>query len=119
MQFEGSIIELDSSRDKIYEDLANNIGSEGMELQDYSKEIVMMVDENGYYKSSYPIFQIKTTFGDIVELAGSIIFGRNIETEESTDIGGISHDDILFLRDSLKIKLVGITKGYKNVLSEM
>ena len=111
MQFEGSLIELQSSRESIYEDLAKNLGCETLDFQDYSEEIVMIVDESGYFKSLRPIFQIETKFGDTVELAGSIIFAKNIETEFSTDIGEISSEEILSLRDNLNIKLIGITRG--------
>jgi len=111
VQFEGSIIELLSSRDSIYEDLAKNLECETLDFQDYSEEIVMIVDENGYFKTLFPIFQIETQFGDIVELAGSIIFAKNIETEDSTDIGEISEKEIFNLRDTLNIKLIGITRG--------
>ncbi|WP_342574005.1 hypothetical protein MHH37_17225 [Solibacillus sp. FSL K6-1781] len=113
MQFEGSKIELHSSRDTIYEDLANNLECETLDFQDYSDQIVMIVDENGFFKASFPIFQIITKFGDTVELAGSIIFAKNIESEHSTDIGEISEDEIFDLRDNLSIKLLGITRGVK------
>ena len=111
MKFEASVFELDSSRDEIYEDLAHNLECEGIELQDYSEEFVMIVDENGYFKPLFPVFQIETKFGDIIELVGNIIFAKNIETESSTDIGGVSSEDILILKESLKIKLIGLTKG--------
>lgn len=49
MQFQGSIIELLSSRDSTYEDLAKIIECETLDFQNYSEEIVMIVDENGYF----------------------------------------------------------------------
>lgn len=111
MKFEGLMIELQSSRDSIYMDLAKYLGCETLDFQDYSEEIVMIVDEKGYFKTAFPIFQIETKFGDKVELAGSIIFAKNIETAHSTDIGEISVEEILNLRDNLNIKLIGITRG--------
>lgn len=43
--------------------------------------------------------QIETQFGDSIELAGSIIFAKNIETKDSVDIGGILKVEIFNLRD--------------------
>lgn len=110
MQFEGAKIELLSSRDSIYEELSNNLECETLDFQDYSDQIVMIVDGNGFFKESLPIFQITTKFGDTVELVGSIIFAKNIETEHSIDIGEISEEEIFDLRDNLLIKLLGITR---------
>lgn len=111
LKFEADIIELQSLRDTVYEDLAAHLSCEGLEFQDYSEEIVMIVDENAFYKDNYPIFQLQTNYRDIVELAGTIIFARNIETEYSTDIGSITNDDVLDLRNNLVIKLIGLTKN--------
>lgn len=110
MKYEAVIIELCSPRNSVYDDLVRSMNCEGIDLQDYSEDIVMIVDDNGFYKASNPIFQVKTKFGDIVELAGEIIFAKNIETELSTDIGNLSNEDILYLRDTLKIQLIGLTK---------
>lgn len=111
MKYEASIIELCSTRDTVYNDLVRSMNCERIDFQDYSKDIVMIVDENGFYKASNPIFQVKTQFADLVELAGEIIFAKNIEMELSTDIGDLSNEEILYLRDVLDIQLIGITKG--------
>lgn len=111
MKFEGTLLELNSSRESVYQDLAKNLECETLDFQDYSEKLVMIVDGNGYFNKNYPVFQIETQYGDTVELAGSIIFAKNIETEYSTDIGSLTEEEILTLRDKLKIKLIGITRG--------
>jgi len=112
-EFEGSILNLPSSRETIYDDLSKDLNCEGLDFQDYSEEILMIVDENGFYKRHNPVFQIKTSFDDFIELAGYIIFARNVETEHSMDIGSIMDSDIIRLRNNLEIRLIGLTNGMK------
>ncbi|WHP41464.1 hypothetical protein [Lysinibacillus capsici] len=111
MKSEGTLLKLNSSRESVYQDLARIMEYETLDFQDYSEELVMIVDGNGYFNKNYLVFQIVTQYGDTIELAGSIIFAKNIETEDSTDIGPISEEEILILRDKLNIKLIGITRG--------
>ncbi len=111
MKFEGTLLKLNSSRESVYQDLAKNLECETLDFQDYSEDLVMIVNRNGYFSKNYPVFQIETYYEDTVELAGSIIFAKNIETEYSTDIGSLTEKEIITLRDILKIKLIGITRG--------
>lgn len=71
----------------------------------------MVIDEDGKFKKYNPIFRVITEDGITLELAGKILFARNIENEFSTDIGSIKAEDIFYLRNNLNIELLGVTRG--------
>lgn len=50
-------------------------------------------------------------FGDSIQLAGRLLFVRNIENEFSVDIGLIKHEDIFNQRTNLQVQLLGVIKG--------
>ncbi|WP_342441507.1 hypothetical protein MHB65_20085 [Lysinibacillus sp. FSL K6-0075] len=50
-------------------------------------------------------------FSDRTQLAGRLLFVRNIENEFSVDIESIMYEDIFNLRTNLQIQLIGVTKG--------
>lgn len=91
--------------------LQQALQSESYDIYDYSDEIAILVDDRGFEKMQNPVFELVSAFGDKVQLAGRLLFVRNIENEFSTDIGSIKHEDIFNLRLNLDIKLIGMTKG--------
>ena len=96
--------ELDSEINKI-------LNSSGYDYFDYSDDIVILVDDQGFFKEGLPVFEIESLYGDFNKLAGKLVFVRNVESEYSTDIGSIKYEDILILKKQLNIKFVGFTKG--------
>lgn len=94
----------------IYDEIVKVLNCEILEFIDYNDEIVMIIDENGKFKKYNPVFNIETSDGICLEVAGRILFARNIENEFSTDIGSIFMEDISYLRANLDIKLLGIVK---------
>lgn len=105
------VVEIVVKKDEIYNEISKVLESDSIEFIDYSNEIVMIIDEMGKFKRSNPVFQLKTSDGILLEIAGKILFARNIENEFSTDIGSITYEDIFNLRLNLDIELIGITKG--------
>ena len=91
--------------------LQQTLKSEGYDIYDYSKEIAILIDDRGFEKLHNPVFELVSAFGDKAQLAGPLLFVRNVENEFSTDIGSIKHEDIFNLRLNLDIKLIGMTKG--------
>lgn len=87
------------------------LNSKGFEFFDYNDEITILVDDQGFFKSGNPVFEIVSEYGDYSKLAGRLLFVRNVENENSVDIGSIKYEDIFKLRTNLKIQLVGMTKG--------
>ncbi|BAK15232.1 uncharacterized protein SSIL_0809 [Solibacillus silvestris StLB046] len=83
--------------------------AEGYDFFDYSDEISILVDDKGFEKELNPVFEIVSHFGEKINLAGRLLFVRNIENEYSTDIGSIKYQDIFNLRINLNIKLIGMT----------
>ena len=110
LSMQAEVIEANAKDNGVYEELSNILESASIEFIDYNDEIVMIIDENGKYKEYNPVFQLKTSDGITLELAGKVLFARNIENEFSTDIGSIKYDDIFYLRSNLEIKLIGMIK---------
>lgn len=102
------VIRINSTLGDTYDKVSMLIESDSLEFVDYNSEIVMIIDEQGKFKKNNPLFRIITEDGITLELAGKILFARNIENEFSTDIGSIVPVDISYLRDNLDIKLLGI-----------
>lgn len=102
------LIRINSTLGDTYDKVSMLIESDSLEFVDYNSEIVMIIDEQGKSKKNNPLFRIIIEDGITLELAGKILFARNIENEFSTDIGSIKSEDIFYLRDNLDIKLLGI-----------
>lgn len=102
------VIRINSTLGDTYDKVRIFIESDSLEFVDYNSEIVMIIDEQGKSKKNNPLFRIITEDGITLELAGKILFARNIENEFSTDIVSIKSEDIFYLRDNLDIKLLGI-----------
>ena len=111
-KIQAEVLSLNNSTSEILDfELQQTLQAEGYEFYDYSNEIAILVDDRGFEKANNPVFEVVSTFGDISQLAGRLIFVRNIENEFSTDIGSIKYEDIFDLRLNLDIKLIGLTKG--------
>lgn len=100
------IIEYDSS-DEQYQKLCEILDSDGLDIIDYNDDIAILVDDRGFEKKNNPIFNVLTEDGVTCQLAGVLIFIRNIYNEYSTDFGSIKYEDIFNLRRLLDIKVVG------------
>lgn len=99
------------SGDALDQEIYQILKSTGYDFFDYSNEIAILVDDQGFFKEGLPVFEIESTYGDINKLAGKLIFVRNVENEYSIDIGNVTYEDIFKLRNELKIQFVGFTKG--------
>ncbi|MEK4082226.1 hypothetical protein [Solibacillus sp. FSL K6-1126] len=105
------VIKIDLTLDDIYDELSTLIESDSLEFVDFNNEIVIIIDEQGKSKKGNPVFRIVTEDGITLDLAGKLLFARNIENEFSTDISSIKREDIFNLRLNLDIKLIGMTTG--------
>lgn len=109
MKLQAEVIQISNESSEILDiELNKYLNSDGYEFVDYSNDISILVDENGFFKTENPIFEVETMFGDTLKLAGRLIFVRNIYNEFSTDIGSIKKEDIFNFRINLKIKLIGM-----------
>ncbi|MCM3723975.1 hypothetical protein [Solibacillus isronensis] len=110
-KLKAEVTKIDSTLGDIYDELSSLIESDSLEFVDYNNEIVIIIDEQGKCKKGNPMFRIVTEDGITLDLAGKILFARNIENDFSTDIGSIKHEDIFNLRLNLDIKLIGMITG--------
>lgn len=99
------------NNDVLDNEIHRNLDATGYDFFDYSDEIVILVDDQGFFKEGLPVFEIESTYGDVSKLAGKLLFVRNVENEFSVDIGSITYEDIFKLRNEMKIQFVGFTKG--------
>ncbi|GGG23928.1 hypothetical protein GCM10007425_17970 [Lysinibacillus alkalisoli] len=105
------VIKIEWAIHDIYYELSSILGSDSLEFVDFNDEVVMVIDEDGKFKKNNPIFRVITDDGITLDLAGKILFARNVENEFSTDIGSIMAEDIFYLRNNLNIQLLGVVKG--------
>lgn len=84
---------------------------EGIEIVDYSDEIAIVVSDRGMFTDGHPVFEIITPDNTALRLAGTLLFAKNIYTEESVDLGGLSLMEIHYLVQNLEIKVRGSIKN--------
>ena len=111
LKMNAEVIQIEYTVDDIYDELSSIIGSNSLEFVDFNNEIVMVIDEEGKFKKNNPIFSVVTDDGITLDLAGKLLFARNVENEFSTDIGSIKAEDIFYLRNNLNIQLLGVVRG--------
>lgn len=110
-KIEADVIELTyASLDEQYNQLVKLLDATGLDVIDYNDDIAILVDEVGFEKKNNPIYNLVTEDGLTYKLAGKILFVRNIYNEESTDVGGITYEDIFHLRRLLDIQIIGAVK---------
>lgn len=100
-----------ANSDELNREICRVLNATGYDFFDYSDEIAILVDDQGFFKEGLPVFEIESTYGDVSKLAGKLLFVRNVENEFSVDIGSVTYEDICKLRNGMKIRFVGFTKG--------
>lgn len=111
MKIQAQVLKLHNETAELLDrELHNVLQAEGYDFYEYSDELAVLVDDRGFEKAFNPVFEIVSVFGDRSHLAGRLVFVRNVDTEYSTDIGSIKHEDIFNLRINLDIKFIGMTK---------
>ena len=97
--------------DQQYEKLVDLLNAEGLDVVDYNEDIAILVDDRGFEKKNNPVFQVKTQDNISCQLAGKLLFVRNIYNVESTDFGSVTAEDIFHLRNNLQITLKGLLES--------
>lgn len=111
-KIEAAIHEIEySNLDEQYDQLVKLLNADGLEVIDYNEDIAILVDDRGFEKQNNPVFEVITEDGITLQLAGRILFVRNIYNEESTDFGSITEEYVTYLKNHLKITLKGILKN--------
>jgi len=111
-KIEADIHEIEySNLDEQYAKLVELLNAEGLDVIDYNDDIAILVDDKGFEKKSNPIFEVKTEDNISCQLAGKLLFVRNIYNEESTDFGSITAQDVFHLKNNLLIALTGLLEN--------
>ncbi|QFG01283.1 hypothetical protein PB01_20855 (plasmid) [Psychrobacillus glaciei] len=97
--------------DEQYEKLVELLNAEGLDVIDYNDDIAILVDDRGFEKKNNPVFEVKTEDNISCQLAGKLLFVRNIYNEESTDFGSITPQDVFHLKNNLLIALTGVLEN--------
>jgi len=100
-----------SNLDEQYEKLVDLLNAEGLDVIDYNEDIAIIVDDRGFEKKNNPVFEVITEDNISCQLAGKLLFVRNIYNPESTDFGSVTDLDIIHLRNSLQITLKGLLES--------
>lgn len=103
------IEEIPSSFTSLENEVLNSIlGSNGIDIIDYSKEFAIILDDQGMIKDGNPIFEIIASDNVLLRLAGTLIFAKNIYRTESVDLGSLSFEEVQYLVQNLDIKVKGM-----------
>lgn len=83
---------------------------EGIDIVDYSDDIVIIVSDRGMFTEGKPVFQVITPDDTVLRLAGTLLFAKNTYTADSVDLGELSSAEIRDLAQGLKIKVIGVIR---------
>ena len=97
--------------DEQYEKLVKLLNADGLDVVDYNNDIAILVDDRGFEKQYNPVFEVITEDNISCQLSGKILFVRNIYNQESTDFGGVTPEDVFYLKNNLQITLKGVLEN--------
>jgi len=105
---EADVVEIQyDSMDEQYQKLVTLLDADGLDVIDYNDDIAILVDDTGFQKRNNPIYSLVTEDKITYQLAGKLLFVRNVYNEDSTDFGSITYEDIFHLRRLLDIQIIG------------
>lgn len=111
LKVEANVVTIEyHSPDEQYQKIVDTLGADGLDVLDYNEDIAILVDEIGFQIPNNPIYTLVTEDGFSYQLAGKLLFVRNIYNENSTDFGSITYDDIFQLRRLLNIRIIGVVR---------
>ncbi|EIM05903.1 hypothetical protein A1A1_13817 [Planococcus antarcticus DSM 14505] len=84
---------------------------EGIDIVDYNDDIAIVVSDRGMVEEGTPIFEVTTPDNTVLRLAGTLLFAKNVYTDDSVDLGELSSAEIHDLVGNLKITVIGAVKG--------
>lgn len=67
-----------TSGDLLDQEIHRILNAIGYDVLDYSDEIAIFVDDQGFFKEGLPVFEIESIDGDVNKLAGKLLFIRNV-----------------------------------------
>jgi len=106
MKFTERIVDFNpENRLKDYYDL---IDCDCIDIVTLSNDVSVIVDDEGFLKSGNPVFEVKYN-GYIHQLAGTMVFVKNVYTNEGIDSAGFNDPELVDLFLKLKITMIGVT----------
>ncbi|WP_053071868.1 DUF3846 domain-containing protein [Ornithinibacillus contaminans] len=108
-QHEFSIVKIEENRDTLeLDDYYKIIGCERIDITDYNDDIAIIVDDEGLFKENTFYTEFVAPDGCNFQLAGKLIFARNVYTENGTSLTGLTAGECFKLIDSIKPRLMGV-----------
>ncbi|RKJ50410.1 hypothetical protein D7X33_32650 [Butyricicoccus sp. 1XD8-22] len=88
-----------------------NLGCEMIDIVNYSREIAIVVDDEGLLKSNNPVFEVIDANGNKLHLAGNLLFAKNhFDEYEGVSLRGLDAGEAYNLMMELKFKVIGVTR---------
>lgn len=84
-----------------------------IDIIEISDDVVIVCDSEGLMKQNNPVYEVMTTWGEKVNVAGNFLIAYNKLTNEGWDTRGFKNQEHLtelVMRDLNNIRLVGMTK---------
>lgn len=106
LKFKEDIVEIEGkNRLQTYYKL---IDCDCIDIVNLTEDIAVIVDDEGLLKSGNPVFEVK--YKDrTLQLAGTMIFVKNVYTHEGIDSAGFNDPELVDLFLNLKITMIGVT----------
>jgi len=106
LKFKEEIVEIEGkNRLQTYYKL---IDCDCIDIAPLSSDISVIVDDEGFLKTGNPVFEIYYK-GHTLQLAGTMIFVKNVPTTEGIDSAGFNDPELVDLFLNLKITMIGVT----------
>lgn len=112
MRFITMIEEFEKDSRSNLKDYYRIIGCDSIDITNYSKDIAIVVDDEGLLKSANPVLEIavdRNYYGNTIQLAGTLVFAKNHYGEDGISLVGLTEEEILLLLRSLKMRAIGIS----------
>lgn len=110
MTFTSDIIEQNGDQDSELKFYQDNIDCRMIDIVDLSKDVCIIIDDEGLLKSGNPVFEVKTEkIDEPLQLAGTMLFAVQMETDEGIEVSTLSTVECLELLNHMNIRLIGKT----------
>ncbi|WP_404456958.1 DUF3846 domain-containing protein (plasmid) [Virgibacillus necropolis] len=108
-QFETEVIELENDLAYNLADYRKIIDCNMIDIVTLSEDVCIIIDDEGLLVSGNPVLEIKTEHGHKLQLAGTLIFAGNEQTDEGDELTSLETGKCLELLSNLKIRVIGVT----------
>lgn len=87
----------------------HNLNCEIIDVVNYSPDIAIIIDDEGFLKSGQPIYELTDSKGNKMRLAGTLLFAQSHYDNGEVTLKGLSKSQAFHIMTNMKIKMLGFT----------